>query len=166
VVRGGVVYWLSFRTQQPAASPSFDALLAPEYSNQVFIHRWTTPSNTMLVATLGPRQTFTDAATGLRVAVASMGSPVETAKVWLDGWADTCVPQPPVVTLKASASSLTSAGCLTPQTLAFEVGAGVWCLSQPEEMVGEVGLDVVRCGVVDASVLRPPCPCSHRPPCR
>ena len=53
VVRSGVVYWLSYRTPQPAGSSSFDSKLAAIDGNSVFIHRFNSPGHTLLVARLG-----------------------------------------------------------------------------------------------------------------
>ena len=53
VSRGGVQYWVSYRTQQPASSTSFDNQLGQSDDSAVFIHRFNSPGHTLLVTKLG-----------------------------------------------------------------------------------------------------------------
>lgn len=100
---------------------SFDRVLDPEYQNRVFIHRWQSPSNTHLVSTLGPLESFVDSTSDLRVTVGSLNSPIDTAVLWLDGYNDKCVAQAPVVTVIPATTTVTSPGCLEPVAVSFEV---------------------------------------------
>ncbi len=93
----------------------------------VYLHRWTPPSNTLLVTALRVNDTYEDLATGVRVGVASITG--QTAVVNLDGYsASDCVAASPVLAVSPVTALSVSPLCAQVQTLAFEVGAHGVCV--------------------------------------
>ena len=104
--------------------PRFDTVLSDSLLDAVHLHRWrpwTAPNgdNTLLVTTLRTGQGFDDPVSGLRLVVGSIAN--NTAVVNLDGFAASCAPAAPVVTLSPARVVVVAPGCNTPQTVDIQV---------------------------------------------